>query len=533
MALFERRFLTTRVARRLLGLFVLCALLPLSLSSWLSYRHVTRELSNQGEERLRQSAAAAGMSVIERLMAAEAELGALAAADPAPGAPLQTGSARFRLLAGVARGPEGAAPTWGTGQAPAILPVLDEPTRAFLDDGGTHLILDGQLRRPVLVRRDPAGSGLLAASVRTDSLWATAQVYSASEVGRALCVLDPYGEPLVCPHGLPASLRSQATAARSEPVRWGRGADERLGWGWQIFLSGQFRAEPWVAIVSEPARAALAPLNGFTRAFVPTLLLALWSVLLLSNVQIRRTIDPLDRLKAGTERIAEGHFESRVVVTSHDEFGELAAAFNGMAQDLGRQFRTLEALHALDRQALESQSLDPVLERIDDPLRHALPGTELGMVLLDDDEGATLLRGTADADRRRALVRLAPGTLHLIHRWGDHHVLEGDERAPLIAIGAVEGHRTRPVHVFPLRARSEAAGFLWIERTDGQLLNETEQTQARQLADQAALSLASVRRLVDLNGLKEGALDALALAIDASSHWTAGHSQRVTDLSVR
>ncbi len=56
---------------------------------------------------------------------------------------------------------------------------------------------------------------------------------------------------------------------------------------------------------------------------------------------------------------------------------------------------------------------------------------------------------------------------------------------------------------------------------------------ARQLADQVAVALSNARLLEDLNELNIGTLTALARTIDAKSPWTAGHSERVTELALR
>jgi putative nucleotidyltransferase with HDIG domain len=54
----------------------------------------------------------------------------------------------------------------------------------------------------------------------------------------------------------------------------------------------------------------------------------------------------------------------------------------------------------------------------------------------------------------------------------------------------------------------------------------------RQLADQVAIALANASLLEDLDALSSGALTALARTIDANSPWTAGHSERVTHVSL-
>ncbi len=57
--------------------------------------------------------------------------------------------------------------------------------------------------------------------------------------------------------------------------------------------------------------------------------------------------------------------------------------------------------------------------------------------------------------------------------------------------------------------------------------------QARQIADQIAVALSNAELLRELDQLNWGTLTALARAIDAKSHWTSGHSERVTNLAVK
>jgi putative nucleotidyltransferase with HDIG domain len=56
---------------------------------------------------------------------------------------------------------------------------------------------------------------------------------------------------------------------------------------------------------------------------------------------------------------------------------------------------------------------------------------------------------------------------------------------------------------------------------------------ARQLADQMGVALSNASLIKELNEFNWGTLEALARAIDAKSHWTAGHSERVTNLALK
>ena len=47
------------------------------------------------------------------------------------------------------------------------------------------------------------------------------------------------------------------------------------------------------------------------------------------------------------------------------------------------------------------------------------------------------------------------------------------------------------------------------------------------------MAISNARLIEELDELNWGTLYALARAIDAKSHWTAGHSERVTELALR
>ena len=62
---------------------------------------------------------------------------------------------------------------------------------------------------------------------------------------------------------------------------------------------------------------------------------------------------------------------------------------------------------------------------------------------------------------------------------------------------------------------------------------EDDLVHARQLADQMAVALSNSSLIDELDQLNWGTLKALARTVDAKSAWTAGHSERVLELSMR
>ena len=70
----ELTFLRSKVARRIVMLFIFCALVPIVALATISFVQVTNQLYDQGKRQLRESSKAIGMSIFERLSFLENEL---------------------------------------------------------------------------------------------------------------------------------------------------------------------------------------------------------------------------------------------------------------------------------------------------------------------------------------------------------------------------------------------------------------------------------------------------------------------------
>lgn len=77
--------LQNRVARRMLGLFVLCALTPMSILGYISYHQVTDQLIQQTSGRLKQESKSQGMILYNQLLTLKADLDRIATEFPPDG----------------------------------------------------------------------------------------------------------------------------------------------------------------------------------------------------------------------------------------------------------------------------------------------------------------------------------------------------------------------------------------------------------------------------------------------------------------
>ncbi|OYY74079.1 MAG: hypothetical protein B7Y40_06590 [Gammaproteobacteria bacterium 28-57-27] len=105
-----------------------------------------------------------------------------------------------------------------------------------------------------------------------------------------------------------------------------------------------YRGHGWRLLLEQPLDKIFAPIRKMA---METALLVFVALLVLAGLYGfigRRFVSPLNSLVSGVREVAGGKLDSKVVVRSKDEFGELADAFNVMVDRL--QERTRQLLEA-------------------------------------------------------------------------------------------------------------------------------------------------------------------------------------------
>ncbi|HEX3630587.1 MAG TPA: diguanylate cyclase [Candidatus Dormibacteraeota bacterium] len=142
-------------------------------------------------------------------------------------------------------------------------------------------------------------------------------------------------------------------------------------------------------------------------------------LLLIGYLLALRLTRPIEALVSGTQAVARGDLSTRLVVRRRDELGELATAFNTMAQDLQERTRSLnEQMRRLAALSQTSQGLgrdaEPgaMAEAILGVSLKAL-GLEKAMLLARNDTGGLEVRATVGLAPKAAgqLARLSPAKL--------------------------------------------------------------------------------------------------------------------------
>jgi putative nucleotidyltransferase with HDIG domain len=531
--------LHSKVARRIFFLFILCALLPIALLAVISIREVTQQLTLESEARLLQATRAEGMSIYERLTLLDAELTVIESgptrASAAVSLPHELED-RFTAIAEVA--PSGSVRALlGNLSSP---PALSRAEMEWVESGHTAVTVAQAADHPrifmtrMLDSRQPA-AGRLVAEVNPGYLWGVA----ALPVRTDLCVFDSSLKPIYCSAAVFPLLPAQPSPSVADflPQYFRRRqANSFVTRHWEVFLKPQFAAPKWTVVLGEPRSQALALLAPFENTFPYVTLLAFWLVTLLSLIQIRRHLVPLERLKDATQRMSGLNFGTPVNITSNDEFQDLAHSFNQMADRLSRQFQALESINQIDRAILSSLDTEKIVRTVLSRFGRIIALDCVSICLADPKDPLVwktyLTCGSEEMSGGGVAIAVTDEELAELRRNPEAMLLRRSARTP----GYLEHLALRGMNSFlvlPLMLQGKVRGIIAMGRASSISLSDEQIFQARQVADQVSVALSNALLLQQLADLHIGTLTALARAIDAKSAWTSGHSERVTAFALR
>jgi signal transduction histidine kinase len=330
-------------------LFVLCALIPLLAISGVSYIFVTRQLKTDAYYRLRQQCKTKGFEIYERLTYLETELSSVIKEvnagkwqrhDPQHYAPATREGSRFQAITRFM--PNGSAEPVLGGRIPNP-PAPESTILAGLKKGKSMVVVqNARTDRPDVFMIQPwnpdhPGQGYLVARIEQLYLWGIGAEGSlppdvemvVAQPGKQILVSsfrdDELSRPLV------GKYSQSAFSGIFESRQKGR---TFINAYWSLFLNHRFMTSDWVVILSQSKSSVLAPISSFSSIYFLLILLTFWIILLLAIISIRKRMKPVEALKAGAQKFANGQWKHRVDIQSGDEFEIVAEAFNEMGQKL-------------------------------------------------------------------------------------------------------------------------------------------------------------------------------------------------------
>jgi diguanylate cyclase (GGDEF)-like protein len=312
------------------------------------------------------------------------------------------------------------------------------------------------------------------------------------------CVLDDQYRVIACSFDahppIPEDFVHGDERSNAGSIDWQQDGERFLGRYWTLFLEPTFGIPSWTVILVEPEASVLAPIENFRLTFIPVMMICLFSVSLLTISQLRKRLEPLDKLKEGTRRIAERDFAVELDVSSGDEFEELAASFNLMARNLSDQFDALTSLIDIGRAVMSALDLhaiaDLVLFRMGD-----LYSCDEIVLLMTTPESPDRLRvfsssGAPDAHAMLEIEDFTAGERRWLDSNSSHLVVLPGEKRPQ-ALRAIGDDGSGATVILPLVVKGEVAGALVCRHDDPENVDPARLVYARQLADQTAMAIST------------------------------------------
>ncbi len=546
----QRAFLQSKVARRIFVLFILCALLPITTLAIITYTNMTSQLYDQTQRELQQISKSMGMAIFERLLLIESEmrmivsnLGPYTNVNDQQEMPFADSTLKDRFKGLI----------WLQSEGESIVlfghipdpPVLNPSDEHKIFSGETLIFTQASLQEQSRIFMVSAldskdrNLGVLLAEIDPMYLWFMGYE-SPLPAATALTIMNSQSTSLFSSFGeeisLPKSVMFEIQSSTSGQFEWEYREEKYLASYWSLFLMSKFYSPDWNVIVFKSKSTMLAPLANFKNTFPWIILASLWVVLFLSVNQIRKSMIPLEKLKEGTQRIAQTDFDTYVKVDSRDEFAELADSFNSMASQLGKQFKTLTAMVDIDRAILLALDTKKIVEVVLEHMRQVFPCDSVSISLFDpSDKGSMhtyVNTGNPRSEHYTEFVKIREAEIKLLQNNPEKLFIAQDEEIPTYLLPLARKKAVSYL-ALPMFLKNELSGIIALGYNQAPSLEEVDIAHARQLAEQVAVALSNMRLIEELNQFNLGTLTAFARAIDAKSPWTAGHSERVTQIALK
>jgi HD-GYP domain-containing protein (c-di-GMP phosphodiesterase class II)/HAMP domain-containing protein len=542
-------FLKSKIARRFCLLFILCAFVPTLTLVVLSYNKVIDQLEEQSLDRLKREAQAYGVSLFDRMIRLDNELqiiGRNIEDDKRnnSGNRVLLSIDNEQLFSGVYLYNEEKKiiPVFGVVDTEVIkslwtedLQEHDKPFILSLPRPGKS----GRIFFGTNMRKTNKSLFSIIGEVRPEYLWGVGPSPILPPMTE-LSVYDKNGSSIMAsinaPEGDYEDLPDHHTSQEPGVYRFEKNGKIFFASASNLFVEARFQPTGWHIFFSQARADMMSSVENFKQSFPFVVLLFLLLILYLSVFFIRKGLEPLEKLKEGTKRIALKDFSKDVDISSGDEFEELGDSFNEMAGKLDNQFHALNLLGEIDRAILssvgKSQILTTTLQSFKIFFRCDIVIFVTNIVATKGHVNVYIMQGQRKNDPHSKYFALEEDEHEKLFIDSDHEILTDKESYPEF-LKNIDGGQFSKLLYLPLKIGGNVNRVLILGWVEDHRFKEDELNQARQVANQLAVALTNSKLLEDMEKLAMGTIQALARTVDAKSKWTSGHSERVSAMGGR
>lgn len=262
---------------------------------------------------------------------------------------------------------------------------------------------------------------------------------------------------------------------------------------WPLFLKHEFGHESLLIYVGRSKSIELSALESYRTWFPVAIIMTLLVIVLLSSIQIRRSLVPLNELIRGTKNIEKKNFDYRLKLYTGDEFQELALSFNKMASNLGKQFKALEMMTQLDHLILEN----PVSEHIISVVINNINSTiacKQAYICIFNTQGEQNIKITVHKqnDAKSYLANLNENQIKAINQYKNGLYLS--DSGPFVFLKKIVDNAADNYYIAPIVQHERIYGTIIIQLDNLSGLSQDDKTHVLSIADRVAVALSSAEK---------------------------------------
>lgn len=489
----------SKVARRMILLFVFSALLPILFLAFLTFTQFTNSFVKQNQEELHLATKNIGMGIVDKLSHIQTELQRIAFEIKRNGT-YKTGKA---LLPSDFFAQYFSALRFETihEQSTTAPDTILQNGWLSSDDVGhllagkvvirsTHYEKQAHKIYMITALGDQLDDGLLIGEISATEFWKLENLLPTATdacIFNALYDLLHCSDPITNTSALSYSLSSaDKTASYFE---WLQRDEVYSSYQWPIFLEGAYRSPEWIVVLNKPRKDIYAPIYYLKSVYPAVILASLLLITLVSSAQIRKYLIPLALLKDGTIEIAKGNFNTRIQFDSNDEFEDLAQAYNDMTQRLDRQFKSLSTMSEVDRSILTSLDPDYIIETVLKGIQDLMPQSHVNLLSIDKHNNPIISKYAIKTTRfSQHKVKITEEEEKILKAHSNYLLIKAGSTIPDLLSNIIKpGVMT--VVLFPILLKQDLIALVTVRHQHNIDYQDSAYAQIRELVDRIAVAM--------------------------------------------
>jgi len=267
---------------------------------------------------------------------------------------------------------------------------------------------------------------------------------------------------------------------------------------WELFLQASFHDNAW-SFETERQYSITSENLGFfvgSKGYIGVALASLLLVALLSLIQIRRTMVPLERLIDATRNITKGDF-SPVTVERQNEFGQLADAFNAMSAHIKRQLNTLQSLSVIDHEIVSRLDVDHLIRQIIARIQQIMPTAIIyvtRLIVKDRSEAQCSMIVSANTCMITPRITIPSMEINIIGTYNRGRFCHCKKDSGFIHESLLAESGAKYCWILPIFWQGEMCAFLSIGNEEALQPDEPDWDEIRELASRIGIAISAQER---------------------------------------